>query len=192
MSFDDEVDIGDYGPVLIDEWWFGRPMLGYYDDDDVFCQWDHGDKVVCDCPEDDFLTNAIVYPGSGVPDIISDPCESIPFSFLRMVPDTVLPRVLVSPLRGEWVYAIQPDPLNAPNRVKVGFSIDVGQRLRTYRTSNPTAQVVGVWAGTKAAEKDALREAAKCMSAVSREVFEGDVERLLARLHQLFSADPSP
>lgn len=151
------VEMGAYGMVLVSDLWSptGRCEVGEYDDD----EWDDelGTEV------------AIVYVDNGM--------VLVPHEWLLALPDSFIPSVPIShAFGGDWLYAVQPDPINAPHLVKVGRSRNVPTRLRQYRTANPYASVVGVRPFADGVDETAiLGIAARMLHRVSGEVFEGDV-----------------
>lgn len=59
--------------------------------------------------------------------------------------------------REGWVYVIQLEPKRLPNRIKIGFTTDVSQRLRTFQTTSPRLTLVGLWHADAREEQVALR-----------------------------------
>ena len=95
---------------------------------------------------------------------------------------------------GEF-YIILLDPVR-PNRVKLGFSIDASDRLLSYKTSNPLADILGRWPCHRTWEK-CVMAALTCMPRntyrVSEEVFDcRDTDSLLKRAEALFALLPVP
>ena len=95
---------------------------------------------------------------------------------------------------GEF-YIILLDPVR-PDRVKLGFSIDAGGRLLSYKTSNPLADILGRWPCHRTWEKCALA-ALTCMPRimfrVSEEVFDcRNTDSLLKHAEAFFDMLPVP
>ncbi len=55
-----------------------------------------------------------------------------------------------------WFYIIQLEPTMDPGRIKLGFAIDVEQRLRSHRTSAPFSALVQRWPCKALWEKTAI------------------------------------
>lgn len=81
-----------------------------------------------------------------------------------------------------YFYIIQLIPEILPNRVKIGFADNVEKRLNEHRTAAPTAQLLKAWSCKRswdyAAMDSITREGCKL---VLNEVYEGDIEALIAR-----------
>jgi hypothetical protein len=170
----EEVDEGDYGTVLVvpvaaDE----APSIMYYDDDDVFCAStdvadckNHSHPEIggrCECGEEGCChytdSSAICYP---VWDILTGTCVSYSHGELRAWPESA-PALDVERVPGMegWLYAVALCPELSLGRVKIGYTKNLDQRLRTYRTPNPTSMLVGCWPANPVDEQNALIGAAK-------------------------------
>lgn len=58
--------------------------------------------------------------------------------------------------KGGWIYAIALIPDIDPRRLKIGRTTTtegIVGRMRQYKTSNPTARLIGLWPGDRRAEK---------------------------------------
>jgi hypothetical protein len=92
-----------------------------------------------------------------------------------------------------YFYVIQLIPEALPNRVKIGFADNVEKRLNEHRTSAPTAKLLKAWPCKRswdyAAMDSITRDGCKL---VLNEVYEGDIEALIARGDQFFSLMPNP
>jgi hypothetical protein len=91
-------------------------------------------------------------------------------------------------------YVIQLVPEYDPNRIKLGFTSDIEDRLQHHRTSAPTAVVKKVWPCRKSWEVTAIAAitAIGC-KLILGEVFECEnLEQLLVRAEAFFSLLPEP
>jgi len=90
-----------------------------------------------------------------------------------------------------YFYIIQLVPEAIPNRIKLGYTDDLKQRLREHQTSAPTARILGHWRCKRYWEQAAIdsitRE--KC-TLVLNEVYEGDVDQFLKRANDFFTLLP--
>jgi len=91
-------------------------------------------------------------------------------------------------------YVIQLVPELDPKRVKLGFSIDLADRLAQHRTAAPTARVLRSWPCKRSWEVTVM----DCLSSVAcrhilNEVFECDnLDGLIKRGNELFGILPDP
>jgi hypothetical protein len=82
------------------------------------------------------------------------------------------------------IYAVLPVPLLDMNRVKVGITTRLPDRIKQFRTSCPHALLVGLWPGDKRAEERAHRVISGVRMGTS-EVFQCvNVWDSLARIHK--------
>ena len=91
-------------------------------------------------------------------------------------------------------YVIQLVPELDPKRIKLGFAVDLKQRLAQHKTSAPTAIVLKYWPCKRTWELTAMDSisCAKCRL-ILNEVFEcDDLDALLHRGDQLFALLPEP
>lgn len=91
-------------------------------------------------------------------------------------------------------YIIQLIPEFDPNRIKLGFAMDVNQRLSQHRTSAPTAICKATWPCKRLWEATVIDylTLGHCRL-ISNEVFEcDDIEALVQRAEKLFAIMPSP
>lgn len=90
-------------------------------------------------------------------------------------------------------YIIQLVPEALPNRIKIGYTDNLDQRLTDHQTAAPTARVLASWPCKRswdyAAMDSITREAC---SLVLNEVFEGDPEGFVQRGNDFFSRMPNP
>ena len=91
-------------------------------------------------------------------------------------------------------YVIQLVPELDPKRIKLGFALDLKERLAQHKTSAPTATVLKAWPCRRAWELTAMDSisSANCRL-ILNEVFEcDDLEALLQRGDQFFAVLPEP
>jgi hypothetical protein len=88
-------------------------------------------------------------------------------------------------------YVIQLVPEAIPNRIKLGYTDDLKQRLREHQTSAPTARILGHWACKRYWEQAAIDSITRenC-TLVLNEVYEGDVDQFVKRANDFFSLLP--
>jgi hypothetical protein len=101
------------------------------------------------------------------------------------------PKKLVVNERG-YFYAIQTMPDVMPNRIKLGFTNDLGWRLRSFRTVVPTAVLLKAWPCLKRWETIAIASVTQIGVRDSRcEVFDfPSLEDLVGRADAFFAAMP--
>jgi hypothetical protein len=92
-----------------------------------------------------------------------------------------------------FFYLIQLVPEALPKRVKIGFADDVEKRLTEHRTAAPTARLLKTWPCKRSWDYAAMdsisREGCKL---VLNEVYEGDLDGLIARGDAFFAVMPNP
>ena len=91
-------------------------------------------------------------------------------------------------------YIIQLIPEFDPNRIKLGFAIDVNRRLSQHRTSAPTAICTATWPCKRLWEATVIDylTLGHCQL-ISNEVFEcADIDDLVQRAEKLFAIMPPP
>lgn len=89
-------------------------------------------------------------------------------------------------------YVIQLVPEALPNRVKIGFTDNLRQRLHDHQTSAPTARLIKSWPCKRSwdqAAMDAIAREDCCL--VMNEVYEGDVDGFIKRGEEFFRQLPS-
>lgn len=91
-----------------------------------------------------------------------------------------------------FFYIVRLIPELAPNRVKLGFAVDVNARLQAHRTSAPTAELITSWACRASWEQAAIasitRESCRL---IASEVYECDnILTLVDRGNQFFAIMP--
>jgi hypothetical protein len=92
-----------------------------------------------------------------------------------------------------YFYLIQLHPMDLPNRVKIGYTDNITQRLSDHRTAAPTLQLIRTWPCKRSWDRAAMDSVTRseCKS-VGGEVFDGDVKGFLARAEAFFSVMPRP
>jgi len=91
-----------------------------------------------------------------------------------------------------WFYIIQLVPDLNPMRIKLGYAIDVSQRLSAHRTSAPTAELLKAWPAKQSWEYAAIDSITRtnCQS-ISNEVYDCDnLETLVQRGDEFFALMP--
>ena len=88
------------------------------------------------------------------------------------------------------VYVVQLMPESLPNRVKVGFSMDMDKRLASFTTICPNAKLLASWKGDTEKERAAINLLAAKYNKVGREVFDvNDIELLKEEIAGIISND---
>jgi hypothetical protein len=91
---------------------------------------------------------------------------------------------------GEF-YVVQLIPELAHNRLKLGFSNNVGERLVTHRCSSPTAILLATWGCKRSWERAAMDSATLDCTLIANEVYECDSsEGVIKRLDTFFAIMP--
>lgn len=98
-------------------------------------------------------------------------------------------KVGISPSRICGVYFIEIPSYEGINRIKIGWSDNLTDRLSTYRTIIPDLRVKAVWQTIDAwCERAALKCAKRLGRRIHQELFEfDDADSVLAELTDLFS-----
>lgn len=91
-----------------------------------------------------------------------------------------------------YFYIIQVVPELMPNRLKIGYTDNLDQRLREHQTSAPTARFVRYWECKRSWDQSVMDSITRenC-SLVMNEVYEGDVESFVRRADAFFAMMPS-
>jgi hypothetical protein len=99
----------------------------------------------------------------------------------------------VGPVGAGWFYVIQPVPEYDPQRVKLGFATVVQQRLDTYRTICPRAEVLRVWSCQQAWEHTAMASITRegCAQEGAEVFLCTDIGGLLERADAFFKLMPA-
>lgn len=90
-----------------------------------------------------------------------------------------------------FYYLIQLLPDELPNRVKIGYTDSINQRVVDHRTTNPTLKLVHTWPckriWEKAVEASVARE--ECTH-IGGEVYDGDIQGFIDRANNFFALMP--
>ena len=88
-------------------------------------------------------------------------------------------------------YLIQLEPDHDPGRFKVGFAVNLGERLRSHRCSAPFAEVVDTWPCKRSWENTAIDCVTTECEQLHTEVFRtDDLESVIARCNEFFALMP--
>lgn len=100
----------------------------------------------------------------------------------------VVSKVGISPSKISGVYFIEVPSYEGINRIKIGWSDNLSDRLSTYRTIIPDLRVKAVWQTTDAwCERAALKCAERLGRRVHQELFEfKDISSVLSEMTDLF------
>lgn len=91
-----------------------------------------------------------------------------------------------------YFYIIQLVPEALPNRVKIGYTDNMEQRLSEHRTAAPTAKLLKSWPCKRAWDQAVMDSITRSdCELVLNEVYEGDVEKFLERANNFFAVMPS-
>lgn len=95
--------------------------------------------------------------------------------------------------RSGYFYVIQLVPEALPNRVKIGYTDNLDNRLAEHQTAAPTARLLASWACKRSWDYAAMDSITRegC-SWVLNEVFEGDPDGFVQRGNAFFALMPSP
>lgn len=90
-------------------------------------------------------------------------------------------------------YVIQLVPEAIPNRIKIGYTDNLDQRLVDHQTSAPTAKVLASWPCKRSWDYAAMDSITRngC-TLVLNEVYEGAPEGFIQRANDFFSVMPAP
>lgn len=91
-----------------------------------------------------------------------------------------------------YFYVIQLVPEENPNRIKIGYTDNLDQRLADHRTTNPTLTLVKSWPCKRAWEQAATAGVTRegCQR-IGGEVFEGEVQGFKDRAEAFFALMPT-
>jgi len=94
-----------------------------------------------------------------------------------------------TPIINSCFYLIQPCPDLSENRVKLGFTENIEQRLCQYKTICPTAKVVNTWKCKREWEKSVIAQAVSVgCKQVGEEVFDlSNLGTFVVRINNIFS-----
>ncbi len=90
-----------------------------------------------------------------------------------------------------FFYIIQLIPEALPNRVKIGYTDNLDQRLRAHQCAAPTAKYLGHWKCKRSWDQAAMDSITRdnC-HLVMNEVYEGNIEGFLSRAEEFFNVMP--
>ena len=93
---------------------------------------------------------------------------------------------------GEF-YLIQLEPEHDSGRFKLGFTVNISERLRSHRCSAPFADVVATWPCHLLWEKTAIDSVTQGCEKLYTEVFRtDDIKKVKEKCDQFFSLMPNP
>lgn len=91
-----------------------------------------------------------------------------------------------------FFYLIQLVPEALPNRVKIGYTDNLDNRLKEHQTAAPTAKLLRSWRCKRAWDQAAMDSITKAdCHLIMNEVYEGDIAKFIERGDQFFSVMPS-
>src|SRR5215475_5962093 len=91
-----------------------------------------------------------------------------------------------------YFYIVQLVPELMPNRVKIGYTDNLEQRLREHQTSAPTARYVKYWACKRSWDQCVMDSITRSdCQLVMNEVYEGDVTLCVQRADEFFALMPT-
>ena len=90
-------------------------------------------------------------------------------------------------------YLLLPEPSSDPSRFKVGFAVDVKERVRHFRTIAPFTKLVKTWPCKALWEKTAIDSVTHGCERIHTEVFRSDaIEEVVYRADKFFELMPKP
>lgn len=96
-----------------------------------------------------------------------------------------------APIDAGVFYLIQLEPEHDPGRFKVGFAVNISERLRSHRCSAPFASLVKTWPCRRVWERTAIDCVTAGCEQLHTEVFRtGDLGAVVARCDRFFSMMP--
>jgi T5orf172 domain len=91
-----------------------------------------------------------------------------------------------------YFYIVQLVPELMPNRVKIGYTDNLAQRLRDHQTSAPTARYVKYWECKRSWDQAVMDSITRSdCQLVMNEVYEGDVTLFVQRADEFFALLPT-
>lgn len=88
-------------------------------------------------------------------------------------------------------YLVQLEPDLDPRRLKLGFAVNLDERLRTLRCSAPFAKVIKAWPSRRLWEKTAIESVTVDCEQLHTEVFRPDsMDAVVARCEDFFALMP--
>ena len=93
---------------------------------------------------------------------------------------------------GGVFYLIQLEPEHDPGRLKLGFATNIGERLRSHKTSAPFSKVLKTWPCKSLWEKTAIECASQGCVQLHTEVFRTEsIDEVTSRCEQFFKLMPA-
>lgn len=91
-----------------------------------------------------------------------------------------------------YFYLIQLVPEALPDRVKIGYTDNLDNRLKEHQTAAPTAKLIKSWRCKRAWDQAAMDSitSSDC-TLLLNEVYEGDINKFVERGDQFFAVMPS-
>jgi predicted GIY-YIG superfamily endonuclease len=90
-----------------------------------------------------------------------------------------------------FFYLILLVPEVLPKRVKIGYTDNLENRIKEHQTSAPTAKLIKSWRCKRAWDQAAMDSITRSdCELVLNEVYEGDVEKFIARGNEFFNSMP--
>ena len=91
-----------------------------------------------------------------------------------------------------YFYIVHLVPELMPNRVKIGYTDNLEQRLRDHQTSAPTARYVKYWECKRSWDQSVMDSIIRSdCQLVMNEVYEGDVKLCVQRADEFFALMPT-
>lgn len=175
----------DYGWVLYQRLFSMDCEVLFYDNESWPCSCGDEDCVE---PKHQREINLVLYPSSG------DRSRSLHVdpNCVYALPDDLEPRIITpfdASTKSGWLYAVALVPELTFDRIKVGYSEKhPGSRLESFRTTNPTAVMLGFWDADRNDERRVLANLAGRIG--SSEVFQFNAAKTINRISQLMGVEP--
>lgn len=136
--------------------------------------------------------------GQAIAHISLDDLESLRHSlasrtFDSSTPDPEITDAEYIPIEAGVFYLVQLEPESDRGRFKVGFAVNVSERLRSHRCSAPFAVLVKTWSCRRVWERTAIDCVTAGCERLHTEVFRAkDLTAVATRCDQFFSMMPRP
>lgn len=90
-----------------------------------------------------------------------------------------------------FFYLIQLVPEALPNRIKIGYTDNLVNRLKEHQTAAPTAKLIRSWRCKRAWDRAAMDSITRSgCQLIMNEVYEGDIDSFVSRGDEFFSMMP--
>ncbi|MBN4054818.1 GIY-YIG nuclease family protein [Nitrospira defluvii] len=90
-----------------------------------------------------------------------------------------------------YFYLIQLVPEVLPDRIKIGYTDNLENRLKEHQTSAPTAKLLKSWRCKRAWDQAAMDSITRSdCELVLNEVYEGEIEKFISRGNEFFNSMP--